>query len=116
MASVSGRLDERNREGRGDDQRSEGNELAPKATRLGHLLGLERRELRLEALDVELEEPFGTIDVLEPVRPQLADRDAADLVLDELARRVREQHLAAMSHRPDPRGAVHPEPDIVVLV
>ena len=75
--------------------------------RLGDLLRLERRELGLEPLDDELVQPLGPIDVLEPVGAELSDGDASHLVLDQLAGRAREQHLAAVADRPDAGRAMH---------
>jgi len=51
-------------------------------------LGVERRELGLQTVDVELEERLRTVDVLEPVGAERPHDDTLDLVLDEFPRRV----------------------------
>jgi hypothetical protein len=76
---------------------------------------LERRKVGREAVDVELVEVLGSIDVLEPVRAEIADRDALHRVLDQLTSRSREHHLTAVRNRSDPRRAVHSEPDVPLL-
>ena len=88
---------------------------APQRMRLGNLLGLERWELGLQSLDVQLEKHLGKIDVLEPVGAELAHRHASHLVCDQPAGDVREQHLPTVCGRSDPRRAVHPQPDIALL-
>ena len=55
----------------------------------------------------------GRVQVLEPVLAEVAQRDpVGQLVLDELARRLRDQHLPAVASRADPRRARHVEPDV----
>ena len=41
-------------------------------------------------------------------------RPPEELVLHELAGRVRQEDLAAVSGRPDPRGTVHAEADVAL--
>jgi hypothetical protein len=78
-----------------------------------HLGCVQRRELRLRSLDRDLGQPFGTVDVLEPVQAKIAERHPFwQVVLDELTRRGREQDLPAMTHCAYPRGTVHRESDI----
>lgn len=72
--------------------------------RLGHPLGLERREVTSQPGDLQLKQPLEAIEVLEAIRPEVAYRHAREPILEELAGRVREQHLSAMGHRPDPRA------------
>ena len=66
----------------------------------------QRRELVRQPVDHELREPLRPRQVLEPVLAEVAQRDpVGQLVLDQLARRLRDQHLPAVSGRADPRGA-----------
>ena len=75
--------------------------------RLGDLLRLQRRELGLEPLDVELEQPLGPIDVLEPVGAQLTHQHASHLVVDQLADGTGEENLAPVANRSDTRSTMH---------
>ncbi|MDQ3381717.1 MAG: hypothetical protein M3546_15620 [Actinomycetota bacterium] len=69
----------------------------------------------MEAVDIQLEEALRTVDVLEPVGAELPDRDAVGLVVDELARGVRQHDLPAVPDGSDPSGAMHPEADVPFL-
>ncbi len=69
----------------------------------------------MEPLDVELEQPLGAVDVLEPIRAKLAHRHAVHLVLDQFACRARKKYLPAVTGRTDPRRPMHPEPDVPLL-
>jgi hypothetical protein len=59
----------------------------------------------------ELEQPLGSREVLEPMLPQVADVHVAH----ERTSRRRDQHLAAVSRRRDPRRPVHVDPDVALL-
>ncbi len=73
----------------------------------------QRRELARQPLDHELREPLRPGQVLEPVLTEVAQRDPVrQLVLDQLARRLRDHHLPAVTGRADPRGARHVEADV----
>jgi hypothetical protein len=91
------------------------NRPTPPRTRLGDLLGTQRRKVGLEPFDVELGQRLGTIDVLEPIGAQVAYRHASDIVLDQLPRCAREQHLTAVRDRSDARRSMHPEPDVPLV-
>ena len=66
----------------------------------------ERGELVLEARDDELPQVFRTLEVLEPMLAEVAQRDSLrKRVLNECLRDLREQHLAAM---PGARDATRP--------
>ena len=76
----------------------------------------QRRELRRQVADDELEELFGAIEVLEPVLAEVPERDVArQLVGDQLARGARDQHLSAVAGRADPRGAMDVQADVVIV-
>src|SRR4029077_2922433 len=73
----------------------------------------QRRELARQPGDHELGESLRARQVLEPVLAEVAERDAVrKLVLDQLARRLREQRLAAVRGGADPGGARDIEPDV----
>ena len=74
------------------------------------------REVRRQIADDELEEVLGVIEVLEPVLPEIPQRDAGrQLVGDQCARGARDQHLPAVPGRADPRRAVHVQAHVIVL-
>ena len=76
----------------------------------------QRREVRRQIADDELEEVLGAIEVLEPVLAEIPERDVRrQLVGDQLARGARDQHLPAVSGGADPRRAVHVQTDVIVL-
>ena len=78
--------------------------------------GLQRVELAREALDHELREALRPLDVLQTSLAEVADRNPRrELVLDELARRRREQHLPAVARGPDARGLVDAHADVALL-
>jgi hypothetical protein len=66
-------------------------------------------------LDVKLEEPLGSVDVLETVGSELADADVTGLVLHELAGRIRKKNLAAVCDRANPGSSVDAEPDVALV-
>ena len=109
--------EDRDRDGGGDHtgERAREQGASPNRPRLGDLFRLQRRELGLQPLDLELEERLGALDVLQSIRAEVAERDALDPVLDELAGRVRQQHLTAVGDRADPRRAMYPQPDVALL-
>ena len=66
-----------------------------------------------QPVDHELREPLRPRQVLEPVLAEVAQLDAVgQLGLDQLAGRLREQHLPAVAGGADPRGARHVEADV----
>ena len=69
---------------------------------------LDRRELACEAGGDELMEVVRAAQVLEAVVAEVARLDA-----DEVRRRLRQQHLASVCRRADPRRAVDVEADVV---
>src|SRR5581483_12118027 len=76
----------------------------------------ESREVAAQPIDDELRELLGTVEILQPPLAEVAEADARrQLVLDEVARRAREQHLSAVSCSCDPRRLVHAEADVSVL-
>jgi hypothetical protein len=68
----------------------------------------ERRERRLEARALQLVEPLGRREVAQAVLAEVARL----VCLREVARRLREEDLAAVGGSADPRGAVDVEADI----
>src|SRR6185436_5519811 len=75
----------------------------------------ERAEVLLESCDVELPDTVCDRQVLEPVLAEIAQGDAVWQVAgDERARRIGQQHLAAVSGRGDPRRTMDVEADVVV--
>ena len=76
----------------------------------------QRRELRRQAVDVELVDALRAVEVLEPVLAEVADAQPRQLVVLEHGRgRLREQHLAAVAGRHDARRAVHAQPVVPLL-
>ena len=74
----------------------------------------ERGEVGGQAGDDQLEDPLGAAEVLEAVLAQVAQRDArGERVAHEQARRLGEQHLAAVAGAGDARRAVHVVADVV---
>jgi len=69
--------------------------------------GPQRRELARQAVGLELEDPFGDAEVLQPVRSEVPRGQ-----IDESPRRLREQHLAAVPDGRDAGGAVDVDPDV----
>ena len=75
----------------------------------------QRREVRRQIADDELEQMLGAIEVLQPVLTEIPERDIGrQLVGDQLARGARDQHLPAVAGRADPRRAVDVQTDVVV--
>ena len=74
---------------------------------------VERREGLPEALADELEDFLGLRQVLEAVRPEVAQPDALERLLGEQpAGRVRDENLAAMAGGADARGTMDADPDV----
>ena len=71
---------------------------------------LQERELALQAVDLELVDALGRAQVLEPVGAEVAR-----FVVDERARRLRQQHLAAVADGRDARALVHVDPDVSLM-
>jgi hypothetical protein len=66
-----------------------------------------------ERVDLELEDPFRPVEVLQALLAQIAQAHVlGQLVLDQFTRRVREQHLAAVSRSHDPGRAMNTKSDI----
>ena len=84
--------------------------------RVGSVQRLQGRERRRESRDVELEEPLGPLDVLQPVLTKVVQLDAVDRqVLDDPRGRVREQDLTSVTGCADARGAVHADADVTLV-
>jgi hypothetical protein len=73
---------------------------------------LQRRELRRQPVDLELVEPLGLREILQPVLPEVAQ---ARPVVEEDPRRLGEQHLAAVPRGHHARGVVDVEPDVATV-
>jgi hypothetical protein len=68
-----------------------------------------------KAFELQLEDPLRAIDVLQPVLAEVTNRHARrKVVLDQLAGRVGEQHLAAMTRGANAGGPVDTEPQVAV--
>ena len=77
--------------------------------------GLQQRELGLQPLGVHLPDPLRPINILQPVHAEIAQRHTSrQVVLHQHARRVRKQHLAAVSDRTHPRRPMHREADVAL--
>ena len=73
----------------------------------------ERRKLRLQTLGSHLRDPLRPVDVLQPEEPEVAQEDVrGQVVLHQLARRRRQEHLTAVRDAADPRRAVNGEADV----
>ena len=73
----------------------------------------DRREVALEILDNQLPEPLGLIEILEPMDTEISELGAlGERFPDEGARRVGEEHLAAVPDAGDAAGAVNVESDV----
>ena len=66
----------------------------------------------VEAVDLELEDALGPLEVLQLVLAGSTMDVLRKLVLDELARRVRQQHLSAVPRGADPCSAVDAHADV----
>ena len=63
-----------------------------------------------------MRELLGSVEVLEATLAEIADRDArGQLVLDELSRGPREQHLPSVAGGRNTSGLVNAEPDVAIL-
>ena len=75
----------------------------------------ELREVGRQPGDHEIVEPQRIGEVLETVKPQIAqDHTVRQGLFDETRGRVREDHLAAMADRGDAGRAIHVDPEVVV--
>src|SRR5262245_46134818 len=83
--------------------------------RLGDPRRLEWWKLALEAGDVELVEPLVALEILEAVRAEVADRDAREPALQQLASRVREENLPAVGDGTDAGRAMDAKADVTFL-
>ena len=78
--------------------------------------GLQLPEVARQTCDLELRELLGPVEVFEAPLAESPDRDARrQLVLDELSRRPREQHLSSVSGGCNTSGLVNSEPDVAIL-
>jgi hypothetical protein len=74
-----------------------------------------RRELRAQTTRQQLVDPLRLREVLQPVLAQVAQRQLGQRrLVQQLARRLREQHLTTVGSRPDAGGAMHVEPHVIV--
>ena len=71
-----------------------------------------RRKLREQAVDDQLVETLRLAEILEAMQAQVGEREARPAAVEELARRLRDEHLAAVRRRTDPRAAVDPEANV----
>ena len=72
-------------------------------------------ELARQPVDHQLVEPLRLVEILQPPLTEIEDRHAGrQVLLGELLRRRGEQHLAAVPGRPDPRRAMHADPDVAL--
>jgi hypothetical protein len=79
------------------------------------LAGRERRKLKSQPGNLELEEPFGPVEVRKHRRPEVEQGELARQVMpDEVRGRAREQHLPTVTRVADARGLVDGEPDVAV--
>src|SRR5438093_320442 len=70
---------------------------------------------RRQPVDVELVQPFRTGEIFEPMQPEVLERQAGwKHVIDERARRFRDEYLAAVCGAGDPGGAVDIEAEVLV--
>lgn len=75
----------------------------------------ERREFVGKSFSVELKQLLGPVEVFELVSTEVAEMSVGrKLVLDELARRIRDENLSAVSHRPDAGRPMDAEADIAL--
>ena len=71
---------------------------------------LQQRELRGQALDLELEDPLRCAQILEAVGAEVPN-----VGIDERPRRLREENLPTVADRRDARALVDVEPDVTLL-
>lgn len=65
----------------------------------------------METVGYNLKEPLRSGEVLQPVLPDVAERHALGRV-EQVARRLRDEHLAPVRRRTDTRSAMHVEPHV----
>ncbi len=120
---------ERGREGRGDENPAARPQPGSRhliGSGLGKLAlaslerrragGLQRREALAQAGRDELVDPFGLVQVLQLVFAQIAECHIwQGVVPQQLARRLRHQHLPAVAGRADSRGAMDAEADVALF-
>ena len=70
------------------------------------------RELGGQAVDDELVETLRLAEILEAMEAEVREREARPAAVEELARRLRDEHLAAVGRRADPCAAVDAEADV----
>jgi hypothetical protein len=81
-----------------------------------HVERLQVAEPARQALDLQLVDVLGLVDVLHPPDAEVPDRDPGrQVLLDDLLRRRREQDLAAVAGGADPRSAVHADAHVALL-
>ena len=95
---------------------------ADQRRRLGRKVGrpvlerCERRKLALEAFRHELEDPLRPAQVLQPMLAEIAEGELLwEIVLDELSRRLRDEHLAAVACRGNAGAAVDVHSDVALV-
>jgi hypothetical protein len=77
--------------------------------------GPRRRKGRRQTGDDELRQSLRPVEVLQPVLAHVAELDVRwQLLLDQPARDAREQNLAAVRRRRDPRRTVNAEADVAL--
>ena len=77
--------------------------------------GAQCRKFARQPVDVELVQPFRTGEIFEPMQPEVLEGQAGwKHVIDERARRFRDEHLAAVRRAGDPGGAVDIEAEVLV--
>jgi hypothetical protein len=71
----------------------------------------------VKPLGFDLCDPLRAVEILELHQAEVSERDlGAELVLDQLPRRGRQQHLAAVGDRADARSSMDGEPDVPSVV
>ena len=77
---------------------------------------LQRWEPRRQPFADDLKDPLWALDVLQPMAPEIAEDDSRrQVVLDQLACRVRDEYLSAVTHCADPGGAMHANARVALL-
>jgi hypothetical protein len=88
--------------------------LAGEASRCRRLVGeaLQRREDRREPLDQELRDPLRSVNVLQPMLAEIKELyTRGQAILDQIARRARDQDLPTVTRSADPGRTMHGETD-----
>jgi hypothetical protein len=76
----------------------------------------ERREVLRKAASVELKDPLGPGNVLEPVLAEVAQLHVwREFVFDDCGRRAGQEHLATVRRRAEASGAMHSDADVPVF-